>query len=558
MKTVDQPTQGRRRSTRRVLAVVWALALVGTACGSRNEEAQNAAPSEPVEEAAPAAEGAEEEFGAAPATESADSATAGTGAPNATDGAAETPAAPTSGEGSATAAPAKTAAKAKTGASAPTSPASGASRPAKASAQNNGGGSGGNDASGAAGKPSEAKSPADPAPGTPAPAPTPTAPGTPDPGALPPGAPIVLGAVGQGTGPLGALFVPIIGAAKAWQADVNARGGINGHPVKIIFADDGGDPSRAQTIVRNFVENDKILAVAFEHGPVTVASVMPYLEKVGVPRIGTVEGHPVVDTSPMSFQATISVKATGRGHIMPLWALRPDAKKVHVVYCREVQACSNMKDDLVANAKRFGLTVTGESQASLAQPDYTAEILAAKNGGADAIAAVLENASVIRLARGVQRQGGGLSISFQQTMHTDSFYKNGGEAIEGVLGSSSTVAYDTSEKLADYRAAMDRYQPGVEQGVYGSSTWVYGKIIETAIGKLGNNITSAGLVEALHSFRNETFGGLLPPITFPQGRSHERVNECLVVGEVKGGKFVPKDNDPDQFTCDPQWKPETP
>jgi branched-chain amino acid transport system substrate-binding protein len=355
--------------------------------------------------------------------------------------------------------------------------------------------------------------------------------------------------------------VPTIVAAKAWAADVNARGGVNGHPVRIIFADDGGDPNRALSIVRNFVEKDKILAVFAEHGPVTVAAVMPYLEKVGVPRVGSVEGNAVVDTSPVSFHVTTGAdKGTSWSHLLPLKELAPDVKKIYTIYCREVANCKNFNDHIVEDgyAKQLGFEVVGSSQASLAQPDFTPEVLSARNAGADAIVVIMENASTVRVARAVKRQGGGMLIGTQQSMDTDSFYKNGGADVEGIFGGSSTAAYLSSAKMKEYRDAVAKYVPGGEQGAFGAAAWASGKLLEAVAPKIDADPTSAELLEALYGLRNETLGGIVPPLTFPKGRSHENVNHCLVVGKVVNNKFAPKDGDPDKFVCAPGWKPETP
>jgi len=37
-------------------------------------------------------------------------------------------------------------------------------------------------------------------------------------------------------------------------------------------------------------------------------------------------------------------------------------------------------------------------------------------------------------------------------------------------------------------------------------------------------------------------------------RANRVLNNCIVVGKVQGGKFAPKDNDPDKFTCPPGSK----
>src|SRR5262245_27469381 len=71
--------------------------------------------------------------------------------------------------------------------------------------------------------------------------------------------PIVFGTFGTGSGVIGRAVQPIITADKAWSADINARGGLAGHPVRLIFGDDGGDPAAALAIAKRMVEQDKVV-----------------------------------------------------------------------------------------------------------------------------------------------------------------------------------------------------------------------------------------------------------------------------------------------------------
>jgi branched-chain amino acid transport system substrate-binding protein len=43
-------------------------------------------------------------------------------------------------------------------------------------------------------------------------------------------------------------------ALQVWTASINARGGLNGHRVRLIVADDGGDPARSKALVQDAVE----------------------------------------------------------------------------------------------------------------------------------------------------------------------------------------------------------------------------------------------------------------------------------------------------------------
>src|SRR5438093_953182 len=124
------------------------------------------------------------------------------------------------------------------------------------------------------------------------------APGGPGPGAGPPAATaaeIRLGSFGVQSGVLGATMAPFFQGARAWVADVTARGGLNGHPVRLIVGDDGGDPAKTQALVRRMVEQDKVQAFYTVAAPTTLQAATPYLEQAQVPIIGLCECNPAVD-----------------------------------------------------------------------------------------------------------------------------------------------------------------------------------------------------------------------------------------------------------------------
>src|SRR5256885_2107385 len=106
-------------------------------------------------------------------------------------------------------------------------------------------------------------------------------------------APIVFGTFGTGSGVIGRAVQPIITADKAWSADVNARGGVAGHPVKLLFGDDGGDPAAALAIAKRMVEQDKVVAFIRTYLVTTTPAVTPYLEQGGGPMIGGPGGHAI-------------------------------------------------------------------------------------------------------------------------------------------------------------------------------------------------------------------------------------------------------------------------
>src|SRR5207245_3030442 len=80
--------------------------------------------------------------------------------------------------------------------------------------------------------------------------------------------------------------------------------GINGHPVRVILGDDNADPARSQAIVRQMVEQDKVIGF-FNDYSFTQASVMPYLEQKQIPVVGSIGGDAYGDHSPMMFNPMV-------------------------------------------------------------------------------------------------------------------------------------------------------------------------------------------------------------------------------------------------------------
>src|SRR5207247_8811632 len=94
---------------------------------------------------------------------------------------------------------------------------------------------------------------------------------------------ILVGAVGQTGGGGGAAVRPALPARQAWGAATNAAGGMKGHPVKMYFADDGGDPARARQLVQQLVERDKVIAFVMHFTPLAGQATVDYPTQQRIP-----------------------------------------------------------------------------------------------------------------------------------------------------------------------------------------------------------------------------------------------------------------------------------
>lgn len=357
---------------------------------------------------------------------------------------------------------------------------------------------------------------------------------------------IVLGVIGTATGPIGAQLADVPVAVRAWVADVNARGGLNGHPVRVVVGDDGGDPAKAAALARRMIDQDHVFAFYGLYGATTEQSIAPIVEQGKIPVVGGVQA-PIADTSPMFFNPESGSDGTYRGLLMSL-TTQSQARKLAIIYCRESDSCTKGADIVDKYAPKVGVQVVYKTQASLAQPDYTAEVIQARSSGADALLAVIDYASAVRVIKAAHRQNWNPVFVQSASAYTPAYVSGGGADVDGTLAVSSVVPYGISPLMQGYRDAVARYVPGGALGDFGAAVWVAGKMWEHIAPSLGDSPTRQGVLDALYGFRGETLGGLTAPLTFAPG-PHGDVNLCTVPIRLEGTRWVNPTND--RYVCAP-------
>ena len=153
------------------------------------------------------------------------------------------------------------------------------------------------------------------------------------------------------------------------------------------------------------VEQDKVVAFIGTYLVTTTPAVTPYLEQVGVPMIGGPGGNEIEDHSPMVFNPQIG-SDEALGHAIHLAVTsQSDKRKMAILYCREASSCKQQRDRALQFAPLYGMTVVYEAQVSIAQPDFTAEVISARNAGAEIVTMLTDEQTIVRVARSAHRQG---------------------------------------------------------------------------------------------------------------------------------------------------------
>ena len=89
------------------------------------------------------------------------------------------------------------------------------------------------------------------------------------------GEPIKIGFSMAVTGPGAGAGKPALIAMQVWEADINAKGGLLGRPVKLVFYDDQTNPANVPGIYSKLLDVDKVDLVVGPYGTNMIAPAMP-------------------------------------------------------------------------------------------------------------------------------------------------------------------------------------------------------------------------------------------------------------------------------------------
>jgi branched-chain amino acid transport system substrate-binding protein len=342
--------------------------------------------------------------------------------------------------------------------------------------------------------------------------------------------------VGTFSGPGGAAWAPGVDGLKLWVKDVNRRGGVDGHPVSLLVADDGSDPARQLSIVKDFVENRHVFAFLYQVVSTTYSKALDdYLTQKGVPVIGGDTSAKLWETSKPFFPLGTTQSAAFYSHMKAAKQAHPEVTKIAVLTCREAQGCTEASRGWPAAGKRVGFTTVYNAQVSIAQPDFTSECLNSRNAGAQMVFVAVDPNSVRRLVASCSRQSYKPIYVLPSGVIASS--QNGDPNLENTLGINLVMPWMSASTPGEreFQAAVRRYNPSLALNITTPFGWVSGKMLERAAsGRLGATPSRSAVFAGLYTFKGETLGGIAPPLTFTAGRKSAA---CWFTLLFKGGAW---------------------
>jgi branched-chain amino acid transport system substrate-binding protein len=349
---------------------------------------------------------------------------------------------------------------------------------------------------------------------------------------------------------LGAFIVPAEDEYKAWVNAVNATGGINGHPVRLIVEDDATNPGNSVTAIQTLI-SDHVVAIVD-----TSAFDTAWASKVQSANIPVVGGY----TSMLSFGMNPDFYPEGQTNDSAIYSVLATAKAAGAssladLYCAE--GCSVVSQGFPSTGQKLGVPVVYSAAISSTAPNYTAQCVAAQQRGAKSVIVGDASAIIARVATDCARQN--YIPTFVQEMGAVGLNLASVPGLKDSLRMESPTLpfFANTAAVQESNAAMDKYFPGVRQNnnlfVQDDFTlWVSGKLLEAAIKTGGltpsDAPTAAEVVSGLQSLKGDTLGGLTSPLTFAAGKPH--TVDCWFTARFQNGGIPTLENN-SQPVCEP-------
>jgi branched-chain amino acid transport system substrate-binding protein len=350
--------------------------------------------------------------------------------------------------------------------------------------------------------------------------------------------PFVVGAMGSFTGVASGSTADAKVVFQDWVDATNASGGINGHPVQAIILDDQNTPSMALANAEQLVQQDHV-KVIFDLSDNLESAFAKVVDSAKVPVLGQSES-PVLGTDPNFYSTGTTVEALIWGELKA--ANLAKVSKIGALYCAEIASCAETVPLITGLGPSVGISLAYSAKISSTASSYTAQCLGAKNSGATGVTVGAASDVALRVAEDCAAQGyKPVYVSTAGEMTTPWLAQ---PAFNGAIGTTQDVPWfdDSIPATKAMQAAISKYSPSVlTSSSFGATAvigWAAGTVFASVAKTAGLTPSSpaTALIAALDTVKNDTFGGITPPLTYTAGKA--ALVPCSFVAGISNGKWT--------------------
>ena len=304
--------------------------------------------------------------------------------------------------------------------------------------------------------------------------------------------PYVVGGIFSISGPASYLGEPERNSVEMVAEAINAKGGINGHPLKLVIYDDEGDVTKARLHATKLAQDKDCLAVI---GPsVTPASmtVLEITQKAKLPLISCAAGvgitAPAKDRVWVFKTAQTDQMAADRIY---QYLQKHNLKQVAILTVSNTFGVSG-KDQLLALAPKYGIQVVAQEVFGEKDTDMTPQLTKLRGTPAQAVICWGIGPAPALVAKNMKQLGMTIPLIQSHGAASKKFIELAGDAGEGIIMPAGKLAVwqqlpDTDPQKAVCKEYAEKYQAKFKAPESGFGGYAY-----DAIRMLNQTLDKAG------------------------------------------------------------------
>jgi branched-chain amino acid transport system substrate-binding protein len=365
-------------------------------------------------------------------------------------------------------------------------------------------------------------------------------------------APITIGVIISLSGAVSAN-VPSSQALAGLTARVdlqNARGGVNGHQIKLKVVDDQSTPQGNQLAAQVLVDNDHVFGV-LDFSTLAFGGAK-FLQENGIPVVGAGVDGPEWGEQPYTnmFTTESLVSTPFNGIYYTYTTLGNFFKSIGITKLAGVgysipAAVQAQKAMFDAAAKAGIEDCYDDSTVPLGGVDFTATALKIKAAGCNGVVGTTTIQSTVALSESIKQAGINAKQFFYEGYTQASLEQpQAMKEYDGAYFASTFPTQNPNGATKTMLAALRKYA-GYKGGIPDDAPlYVLGDLMITGLELAGKNPTRQAFISNLRKVGNYTAGGLLPSaITFQHFGTLGMLPkvECETFARAEGDAFVPVD-----------------
>jgi branched-chain amino acid transport system substrate-binding protein len=302
----------------------------------------------------------------------------------------------------------------------------------------------------------------------------------------------VIGAIFSTTGDNAPLGMPERQTVEMLAKQLNAAGGIKGHPVKVIYYDDAGKPEQAVQACQDLLSNKDCLAII---GPTLTGpslAIADMCDKAKMPLISCAASIKIVVPVRKTVFKTAQTDSLAVARIIDSLK-KKHIKKVGFIYDSNAFGSSG-RDQWKLLSKRAGIETVAMESFGSNDTDMTAQITKIRAAKPQAVICWGTNPGPAIVAKNIRTLGIKVPIFMSHGVSNMEFIRLAGKAAEGVIFPSGKIIVASQVPASDpQKAVLVKYAADYQKAYqkpaihFGGHAWDAFQLVVDAIRSAGPN-----------------------------------------------------------------------